>query len=237
VTLEKPERRMSLVAQLIKQIRDLIDSGDWPVGMKLPGELELVRITETSRTSVREALRSLEHMGLLEARAGDGTYIVSSNEMKAALKRRRDTYTIDEAYEIRSLLEQHAARLAAHHITDSELAEVRQSLQARDQATTKEEYVIHDIAFHQAIVHASGNALLIDLYESIEELGWHIAEMVERLEHHFSPTNQDLNQKHHDLVEAIALGREDLAERLSAEIIYLAKTSHIESKPKINTQK
>lgn len=226
MSLEKPERRVSLVTQLIQQIKDLITSSEWPVGMKIPTELEIVQVTGTSRSSVREALRSLEHAGLLEARAGDGTYIVSSNEMEAILKRHKESYTIDEVYEIRRVFEQLAARLAAKYATDDKVAKIREPLRDRDVADTKQEYVKKDVSFHRAMVRASENNLLIDLYESIDELGSQITEMVEQLDHHFSPQNEELNQKHHDLVDAIADRNEDVAERLAGEIVALARASH-----------
>src|SRR5215510_1612195 len=86
--LNLPVRAETLSLQVARQIENLITSGVWPVGTRIPPEKDLVSTLEVSRNTVREALRSLVHTGMLEARAGDGTYVRAPSELAAPLVRR-----------------------------------------------------------------------------------------------------------------------------------------------------
>src|SRR4051794_34097626 len=71
-------RRSGLIDQVIEQLRGQIESGRWAVGNRIPTEAELAASTGTSRNTVREAVQSLVHAGLLERRQGSGTYVLAS---------------------------------------------------------------------------------------------------------------------------------------------------------------
>src|SRR4051812_11220903 len=81
-------RRTGLIDQVIEQLRTQITSGRWAVGARTPTESELAQLTATSRNTVREAVQSLVHAGLLERRQGSGTYVLASSEMAGAVSRR-----------------------------------------------------------------------------------------------------------------------------------------------------
>lgn len=116
--MREPRRAATLSAQAADQLREQIASGRWPVGSRIPSEHELVAILGISRNTVREAVRALVHLGLLEARAGDGTYVRVASEMEAVLLRRAATAHLSEVFELRAVLEEHAAGLAAQRRTD-----------------------------------------------------------------------------------------------------------------------
>jgi len=88
-SLTAPVRSSTLAAQVARQLEDLITSGEWPVGTRIPPESELVARLGLSRNTVREALRSLVHLGMLEARVGDGTYVRAFSELQAPMERRK----------------------------------------------------------------------------------------------------------------------------------------------------
>src|SRR5258706_16209434 len=81
-------RRAGLIEQVIEQLRGQITAGAWPVGARIPTESELSQLTATSRNTVREAVQSLVHAGLLERRQGSGTYVLASSELAGAVSRR-----------------------------------------------------------------------------------------------------------------------------------------------------
>src|ERR671938_308515 len=81
-------RRAGLIEQVIEQLREQITSGQWPVGSRIPTETELSQLTATSRNTVREAVQSLVHAGVLERRQGSGTYVRASSELAGAVSRR-----------------------------------------------------------------------------------------------------------------------------------------------------
>ncbi|NME97417.1 FadR family transcriptional regulator [Aneurinibacillus aneurinilyticus] len=161
--------RLTLVDQVVAQMDELIQSGEWPVGKRIPAEPELVNQLGVSRNTVREAVRALVHTGLLETRQGDGTYVCSSSELGAALLRRLQRSTIVETLEVRYALEQEAARLAAARRTPEDIEALRECLASCSAAKDVEAYIQADMKLHQAIVNSTHNRFLADLYEHMNE--------------------------------------------------------------------
>lgn len=218
--LEGLQRNVPLSTQLAERMRDRIDSGGWPVGTRIPAESALVAELGVSRNSVREALRSLVHAGLLEARPGDGTYVRARNELRAVLERRARRGGPGDAAEVRSTLECQGARLASIRATPDDVATIRATLRERDRATDARAFAAADVAFHRAVVAASGNALLAELHENLEGIAEHIEALSATPDFAtFLVENRELNARHTDLLDAIAAGDADRAEALAAEIV------------------
>lgn len=218
MTLQSPVRGKTLSAQVARQIEDLITSGRWPVGTRIPGENDLVAQLGVSRNTVREALRSLVHTGLLEARAGDGTYVRALSELEVPLVRRASRARPDDAIEVRALLEQQAARLAALRRTESDVGRLRELLEAQRLAGLTGDlsaYARADAELHNAVVACAGNELLTEMYLylggalklSVSPELWDRVHAVEQIDHHAA------------LIEAIAAGDPAAAERAAADII------------------
>ena len=120
--------RVSLVDAVVDRLRGEIRSGNWQVGSKIPTEAKLVETLGVSRPSVREAVRSLVQLGLLETRQGDGTYVVAEDEMTVALQHAIEAADEAEVLAVRRALDVLAAREAALHRTDADLAALRVAL-------------------------------------------------------------------------------------------------------------
>lgn len=160
-------RRSSLVDQVIAQLRDEIVGGNWPVGAKIPPEPVLAESLGVGRNTVREAVRALTHAGLLESRQGDGTYVRATSELSGAVRRRLERAELIEILEVRRGLEVEAARLAATRRTEADVAAIAVALGRRDAALAAgahETFVEADLAFHMAVVEATHNRVLTDLY-------------------------------------------------------------------------
>ncbi len=160
-------RRSSLVDQVIGQLRDEIVGGAWAVGAKIPPEPVLSETLGVGRNTVREAVRALTHAGLLESRQGDGTYVRATSELSGAVRRRLETAELVEILEVRRGLEVEAARLAATRRTDADVAAIAVALARRDAAWAAGEhsaFVEADLVFHTAVVEATHNRVLTDLY-------------------------------------------------------------------------
>lgn len=165
--------RMSLVEQVASQIEQLIESGHWPVGEKIPPEMELMEKFDVSRNTLREAIRALVHAGLLETKQGSGTIVRSASSLGAALKRHVKKSALLETLDVRLALEKQAAQLAAEHRTKADLKKLETYIQQCRQAAEKndrDQFIASDTHFHQAIVLASDNQLLIDLYRPMMEI-------------------------------------------------------------------
>jgi GntR family transcriptional repressor for pyruvate dehydrogenase complex len=164
---------MSLTDEAISRIRELVRSGRFPAGSKLPPELELAAELGVSRGPVREAVKALAVAGVLDVRRGDGTYVTSlaPSLLLAGLGSAVDMMqgsTLLELTEIRRLLEPAATALAATRISDEQLAAVHEELTAmREAAADVEQLVRHDAAFHRAVSQATGNEALTTILDGI----------------------------------------------------------------------
>ena len=164
-------QRTGLVEQVIDQMRALVETGEWPIGSRIPPESELITALGVARNTVREAVRALSHAGLLEVRQGDGTFVRATNELSGAVRRLCGT-ELRHILEVRRALEVEAARLAAEARTERDLGELETRLRARDDAAysaAAQDFVLHDAEFHLRLVRASHNEPLIGLYEGISE--------------------------------------------------------------------
>ena len=216
--LQSPIRGATLAAQVAAQVEGLITSGAWSVGTRIPTEIELVTRLGVGRSTVREALRSLVHTGMLEARPGDGTYVRAFSELAVPLLRRARRAHLNEAVEVRCVLEQHAARLAALRRSEADVARLRALLERQYHASAAGDptaYAEADAALHRAVVACAGNAFLTEIYEhlggalklSVTPELWDRALAVEELALHAA------------LVEAIAAGDPAAAERAAVALI------------------
>ncbi|MFI9025757.1 FadR/GntR family transcriptional regulator [Streptomyces sp. NPDC053560] len=163
-------RRSALADQVIAQLRAQITSGEWPVGSRIPTEPELVEQLGVARNTVREAVRALAHNGLLDIRQGSGTYVVATSELAGVMNRRFADADPRHVAELRSALEAEAARRAAERRTETDLKQLDAALQRREQAWESgaaAAFVEADANLHMAIVAASHNDVLAELYADL----------------------------------------------------------------------
>src|SRR5919204_2325292 len=125
--------RTGLVDQVIEQMRELVASGEWPLGQRIPPETELVTALGVGRNTVREAVRALAHAGLLEVRQGDGTFVRATSELSGAVRRLCGS-ELRQVLEVRRALEVEGARLAATRRTEADVRNLETALTARDAA-------------------------------------------------------------------------------------------------------
>ena len=155
--------RRSSVEEVIGQLNEQLLSGAWRAGERIPTEQELSAELEVSRPVVREAVRALVHLGVLESRQGAGTYVISTADPVPMLRQVR-LADIRDVFEVQLGYDVQAARLAALRRGDEDLAELAELLEHRDAAEQPEEYGRSDAEFHLAVVRAAGNPLLLEMY-------------------------------------------------------------------------
>ncbi|MEV0096394.1 FadR/GntR family transcriptional regulator [Streptomyces sp. NPDC050738] len=172
MTLNSP-RRSALSDQVITELRNQITSGEWPVGSRIPTEPELVEQLGVARNTVREAVRALAHNGLLDIRQGSGTYVIATSELAGVMHRRFASADPRHIAELRSTLESSAARLAAERRTEKDLKQLDALLEHREkmwESGDAEAFVAADATLHLAIVAASHNDVLTELYADLGDL-------------------------------------------------------------------
>ncbi|MFH9241647.1 FadR/GntR family transcriptional regulator [Streptomyces anulatus] len=155
--------RRSSVDEVVGQLNEALTQGTWVIGDRLPTEQRLTEELGVSRTVVREAVRALVHLGVLETRQGAGTYVVSTTD-PAPMLRRFGTADVREVFEVQLGFDVQAAQLAAIRRTDADLRRLRGLLAARNHATAPEEFARADADFHLAVVEAAGNSMLLECY-------------------------------------------------------------------------
>lgn len=157
-------KRKSLGQAVGEELLSLIRTGEWSPGDKLPSEQLLMQRFGVGRNALREGIHGLIRMGVLDVQPGVGTTVLSieGSEVldKETVASLLGAGVLDELYDLRLLLEGDAAEKAAERATSTELAEIlkHQHLyeSAAEHGTPTYE---HDIAFHRAIVQASGNSI------------------------------------------------------------------------------
>ncbi|MDT2008971.1 FadR family transcriptional regulator [Rhodococcus opacus] len=211
-----PIRRHLLTDQAADLLRSRIESGEWEVGEKLPGETTLAAELGVGRSTVREAVRMLAGLGMLESRQGAGVFLRRSSP-RQDWDRVLRTEEILHVVEVRNTVEIDAARLAASRRDDHDLAVLRRALDARSAASGAgaAEFVDADIALHRAVVVAAHNPVLTGLFETfVPRLRDAMLDLMAVLDltAHSAPDADD----HRLLVEAIADGDAEAAVRVSA---------------------
>ncbi|SES33768.1 transcriptional regulator, GntR family [Tranquillimonas rosea] len=158
-----------------RRLQEMIRSGELKKGEKIPSQRVLSERLRVSRPSLREALLTLETLGLVRTLPARGTFVVDPDgrQQAAAVWRYDDAYSIDEVFQSRLLIETELCRLAAAVITPAALdamsaanAEFESAWQSGDLLT----HVEADLRFHRLIAEACPNRMLRRLYESVQEL-------------------------------------------------------------------
>ncbi|MBI2467974.1 MAG: FadR family transcriptional regulator [Candidatus Rokubacteria bacterium] len=171
----EPIKSTRIYEEIVRQIRALIADGQLKSGDRLPPERDLAERFRVSRTSVREALRALESTGLIEIRAGEGTFVrevsVEALVEPLALVILSQREAIAELYEARRVLEPPIAGLAARRASDEDVAELGRILdaQAREVAGGRTG-LAQDAAFHTAIAHSAHNRAITRIVTALMDL-------------------------------------------------------------------
>lgn len=170
--MSAPALKRSLVDIALEQIRQRIDDGTWLLGQRLPPEPELAEIIGISRNTVREAVRVLTFSGVLEVRQGDGTYVRACADPLSTMQALARS-SVEQALEARGMIEIEASRLAALRRTEADLIALREALAAsaaRSRYEDLQDYIDHDLVFHQRVVDSAHNPVLSELYRYFSQV-------------------------------------------------------------------
>ncbi len=160
--------------EVIARLREMIHSGELRSGDRLPPERDLAKLFGVSRPTLRAGIRSLAAVGVLQARQGAGTFVVKtdgspsldSNPLR--LMASLHGFTSEEMFEARRSLEMAIAALAAERATSDHLATMSEEVtEMYASLDNPEQFLIHDIRFHQAVAAASGNRILTSLMNMV----------------------------------------------------------------------
>jgi len=173
--LIEPIRKTRVAEEIADRMRVLILDGTFPAGVPLPAERSLAERFRVSRGSIRDALRTLETIGLLVTRHGQGTFPqeLDVNRLVAplasVLRYRPDLQ--DELLDVRRMFEPAVARVAATRVTDEDLADLHRILDAqRKKLKSGRSALVEDTAFHAALARATRNRVVVSIMATLNDL-------------------------------------------------------------------
>ncbi|MFA4840212.1 MAG: FadR/GntR family transcriptional regulator [Agrococcus sp.] len=217
---------MAVTDDAISKIKQMIQQGELRPGDRLPPEQELAERLGLSRSSMREAVKALEAMRILDVRRGDGTYVTSLQpslllEAMSFVLDFHESHAVLEVFEVRGIVEPASAALAARRATPEQVAAMREHLTAVHAETPSDELVEHDVAFHRMIAAATGNDYLVGLLETISSQTARARVWRALTQDHAVPRTL---QEHERILDAIADGDADVAR--AAMIVHIAGVEH-----------
>jgi GntR family transcriptional repressor for pyruvate dehydrogenase complex len=210
VALDKITLPESVATEVLKSLLDYLFSGEVRPGDRIPSERQLTNELGVNRPAIRQALRTLSFLGLLDIRQGSGTYFRDPDqdllftlfELSLTFSQRR----LRELVEARAKLEVLLAGMAAERRTEEEVEELRDRLaKMRDAAGDK--FVDADMAFHAKIAEAARNDVLRDILRGVRTMvrGWMQSTV------RAASSTEVMYLDHPPIFEAIAAGNPDQA--------------------------
>jgi GntR family transcriptional regulator, transcriptional repressor for pyruvate dehydrogenase complex len=208
---------VSVTTGAINSIREMISSGELRPGDRLAPEQELADRLGVSRGSLREAVRALSQIKVLDVRRGDGTYVtsLSPNELLSGLGfaiELLQTHGLEEVLEVRRLLLPPAAALAAQRATPEQVDEMRKVVDRLETETDQDEIERLNRRFTALLGDATGNETLSSFLRALHMKGTH----VRRAWLTADPIRRELGFEHQRmLLDAIARGDSEMARSIS----------------------
>lgn len=201
-----PIKREPLATEIARRLVEFILSGQVEPGTRMPSERALAEAFGVGRSAMREALKALTLIGLVEVRQGDGTYLRKADsallpelfEWGLLLGEQRTIDLVEARQEIETVI----VGLAAKRRTERELTDLRAILERMGQARDIAAFVDADVQFHLRLAEAAGNSALRDIHSSVQALlrTW-IARVVAA-----SGDTRPSYEEHIPILEAVASG-------------------------------
>ncbi|HEY1135497.1 MAG TPA: FCD domain-containing protein [Nocardioides sp.] len=191
-------------------LRKKITSGEWPVNSRIPIEPELMEMLGVGKTTVREAVRSLASLGMLETLPGRGTFVRSRTPVSSVITEFISDYSLAEILVYRRSLEIEAARQAAMHRTEEHLVALRGSVENDQPSRRDADYPTQREqreqgrtpgSFHFLVFEASGNRLLLGSYAGVMAA---LRRAIDRGEVVYGASSDVRSHDHAAILEAIA---------------------------------
>jgi GntR family transcriptional repressor for pyruvate dehydrogenase complex len=206
-----PIKTKRLYEEIVEQIKQLITDGSLKPGDKLLSERELAEQFQVSRASVREAIRTLEMLGVIDIRPGEGTFIRGMDTVDIirplAMFLAVERSSLLDMFEMRRIFETGTASLAAERATQEELDQIEAMLEMmreRLNVLDPEKGEEYDTAFHYAVAEATHNSLLTKLFKTVSEEFAKANSVARRQLYRDNIQNaQKLIDQHSEILEAI----------------------------------
>jgi GntR family transcriptional regulator, transcriptional repressor for pyruvate dehydrogenase complex len=202
-------------------LKDLVENGGFEPGMKLLPERALAEKLGVGRPAIREAIKALSILDVLESRRGDGTYVKSVDALRAGWPTKVEllntNFDMLDLLEVRKIIEPQAARLAATRATEVQLLQIeKERMLIENNGKSWKELGRYDLLLHSSIIEAAGNPILAELSKVLAPLLRKSREITAAR----APDRVRLSKDHQAIVEAIIKGEAETAERAMLEHLH-----------------
>lgn len=172
--MDVPAKNTKVYEQVVERIKKMIEEGELKIGDKLPTERAMAEELNVSRASIREAIRSLEVIGLIESIQGAGNYI-KNDFSEILLEPLSMMFMLQqgsaiEIYELREVLELSTIMISAERIKKEELKKLKELIEKFKESDIESNNVIIDKEFHYTIVKAANNPLITNLLNVLSQV-------------------------------------------------------------------
>jgi len=237
----KPVEKQRVAEEIAEQLRSLILNGQYPPGSKLPPERELSKRLRVNRASLREALKKLEHLGLVRIRQGDGTRVLNFMETGGIELVQHllplaggKPELIRDLLEFRRIFGREIARLAAARANRDGLAKLRALADRADQVTTALELFELDFDFYVAVAALSGNHVMLLLINTVRDGVRSFMPLLANL----AGPGETVRKHHRELIAAIESGDVTAAGRIADDYLRMGAelAGRLGGKPELQPQ-
>ncbi|MBY0755376.1 FadR family transcriptional regulator [Clostridium sardiniense] len=172
--MDAPAKNTKVYEEVVERIKKMIEEGELKIGDKLPTERAMAEELNVSRASIREAIRSLEVIGLIESIQGAGNYI-KNDFSEILLEPLSMMFMLQQGsaidiYELREVLELSTIMLSAERISKEELKKLKELIEKFKESDIESNNVIIDKEFHYTIVKSANNPLITNLLNVLSQV-------------------------------------------------------------------
>lgn len=207
-------------SSVLEMLRAFIEDNGYQAGQALPPERTLAETFGVGRPAVREGIKALSILDVLESRRGAGTYLKSlaglRSDWPAKVELPAGDFNLLDLLEVRKMIEPTAARLAAARATEEELFRIEEACSQIEKDKSWENISQHDLELHAAIIEAAGNPVLTGLNRAMTRLSRKSREVTG----HTAPDRRQMLAHHRLIVNSILRGEGEAAERAMLEHLH-----------------
>lgn len=234
----KPIKNKKVYEFVIEQIQEMLLDGRLKKGDRLPSERELTEQLSVSRTSIREAMRALEILGLVESRQGEGNFISGDLDdnifQPLSLLFMLNQGRFENVLELREVLELECVSLAVERATAEDISELKTLVHALKESSDEKEAARLDKEFHYKIAEMTGNSLMLSLFKAISTLMEAFIKNARELIHSDELNRDILNVIHQSVCDGIEEHNRGKAMGAMERHFTLINTTYLEMAEKEN---
>lgn len=227
----QPIRNKKVYEFVIEQIQEMLLDGRLKKGDRLPSERDLTEQLSVSRTSIREAMRALEILGLVESRQGEGNFISGNMDdnvfQPLSVLFMLNNGKFENVLELREVLEIESVSLAVGRATPEDIEDLKALIQALRDSPDEKEAARLDMEFHYKIAAMTGNTLILSLFKAISVLMEAFIKNARELIHGDDLNRELLNVIHQSVCDGIAENNREKAVSAMERHFTLINTTYL----------